>query len=90
MQGLTYKARFDRKGCWKGKVVYLSENGLPQTVKDGFKKSKYRNRDVRSSYGIYMPGEETKYHVRVAKNDLRKKRVGIYIARQLVKNCMAI
>ena len=90
MNGIRYQAKFSRKGHWKGTEAYVNENSLPSTVRDGFKKSKYRNWKVRSSYVSDVPGEKTKYHVRVAKNDLRQKELVFTTQGQLVKDKVAI
>ena len=90
LNGIRYEAKFSRKGHWKGSEAYVTENSLPITVRDGFRKSKYKNWKVRSSYVIYVPGEKTRYHVRVAKNGLRQKELVFTMQGQLVKDKMAI
>ena len=90
LNGNRYEAKFNRKGYWKRTEVYLSSNNLPKSIKDGLRKSKYRNWRVRSSYVIYLPGEKTRYHVHVAKNDLRQKELVFTMQGQLMKDNMAI
>ncbi len=90
MDGIKYKVRFSRNGHWKSTEAYLSENSLPAVVKDGFRKSKYRNWRMRSSYIIYASGQNTKYHVRVAKGDLRQKELVFTSQGQLLADNIAI
>lgn len=90
MNGTRCIAKFSRRGHWLGTEMYVTENNLPLTVKDGFHKSKYRGWHVRSSYVLYEPGQRTRYHVRVAKSDLRQKELVFTNHGQLMKDNISI
>lgn len=69
-----HEARFTSKGEWKNTEQEVGEAGLPEAVKDGFKKSKYSaDWSIGTAYRIDSPGDKTEYRVHVVKNDIQKK-----------------
>lgn len=73
MNNEKYEARFNDKGEWKSTEKEISEEELPDQVKDGFEKSKYADWEMKYISFIELPDDETQYRILVAKNDIQKK-----------------
>jgi hypothetical protein len=71
--GAHMNAEYNNKGTWKHTFKDFTYDQLPETVVDGFKKSKYAGRDVTEVKVVYLPGSVTQYRLRVEKNDVQKK-----------------
>ncbi len=90
LSGTRCEAKFNRRGHWKRTEMTVAENSFPDRVKDGFRKSKYGGWQVRSSYVTYLPGQRTRYHMKVARNDLTKKELVFNTQGRLLKDNMTI
>jgi len=66
-------AEYNNKGVWKNTLKDWTYDQLTSDVKDGFKKSKYADRDVTDVKVLYLPGYVIQYRLRVEKNDVEKK-----------------
>jgi hypothetical protein len=73
LDGEKMNAEYNNKGHWKSTIKDLSFDKLPPAVLDGFKKSKYADREVTETKMIYYPANEIKYRLKVEKNDVEKK-----------------
>lgn len=73
LDGSHMNAEYNNKGTWKHTYKDYSYDQLPAAVVDGFKKSKFADRDVTEVKVVYLPGEVTQYRLRVEKNDVQKK-----------------
>ena len=68
-----FLARFDRKGKWVESEKMLKKDRLPVTVKNSFRKSKYSQWEIKSSYLEYLPNEKPFYRVLTVKGDFKRK-----------------
>ncbi|MET0637185.1 MAG: PepSY-like domain-containing protein [Chitinophagaceae bacterium] len=65
-------ASYTNKGVWKESWKDWTYDKLPPSVQDGFKKSKYADREVDEVIVIYLPGGGEQYRLRARKNDVQK------------------
>ena len=73
LDGEKMNAEYSNKGTWKNTFQHTSYEKLPAEVQDGFKKSKYADREITDTKIIHLPAEVTQYRIKVEKNDLQKK-----------------
>ncbi|MBN8876297.1 MAG: PepSY-like domain-containing protein [Sphingobacteriales bacterium] len=73
LNGDTMVASYTNKGIWKETLKRSNYDELPQEVKDGFKKSKYADREVEDVTVMYLPGDITQYRLKAKKNGVEKK-----------------
>ncbi|TXJ22856.1 MAG: hypothetical protein E6Q24_20235 [Chitinophagaceae bacterium] len=73
LNGDTMVASYTNKGIWKETLKRSNYEELPQEVKDGFKKSKYADREVEDVTVMYLPGDITQYRLKAKKNGVEKK-----------------
>lgn len=65
-------ASYTNKGVWKETWKDWTYEKLSPEVQDGFKKSKYADREVDEVIVIYLPGGGEQYRLRARKNDVQK------------------
>ena len=77
MEGEKYVATYNNKGEWKESEKESSFDNLHETVKEGFNKSKYDNKDwkIGETKVIYLPDGAEQTRIKVEKNDFQKKYV---------------
>src|ERR1043165_1009403 len=63
-----WTAEYNNKGVWKHSEKKWTFEQLPEEVKDGFKKSKYADREVKAVIIVYLPGDITQYRIKTEKN----------------------
>ncbi len=73
LNGKSMNAEYNNKGIWKSTLQDESYDKLPADVQDGFKKSKYSDREVTDTKMIYYPGDVIQYRIKAEKNDVEKK-----------------
>lgn len=73
LNGENMNAEYSNKGIWKNTFQNTSFEKLPASVQDGFKKSKYADREITDTKIIYYPANVTQYRIRAEKNDVEKK-----------------
>jgi len=84
-------AKYDSDGKWKETEREFSYDSLPADIKTGFEKSKYFEEwKVKQTTILYLPGHQTRYRLRVEKNDLAKKYLFFDKSGRLVKDAMTI
>ena len=84
-------AKFNSDGEWKETEKESDYDALPADVKDGFQKSKYSpDWKVSETAIIYMPGNETRYRLKVGKNDVQKKYLFFSKNGKLMKDSITI
>ncbi|MEO7923057.1 MAG: PepSY-like domain-containing protein [Chitinophagaceae bacterium] len=66
-------AEYNNKGIWKNTLKDWSYEKLTEDVKEGFKKSKYADRQITDVKMLYLPGYVIQYRLRVEKNDVERK-----------------
>ena len=66
-------ASYTNKGIWKETEKEWTFDKLPEEVKDGFKKSKYADREVEETKVLYLPGGTEQYRVKARKSGVEKK-----------------
>ncbi|RYY56862.1 MAG: hypothetical protein EOO09_04655 [Chitinophagaceae bacterium] len=65
-------ASYNNKGVWRETWKDFSWEKLSPEVQDGFKKSKYADREVDEVIMIFLPGGGEQYRLRARKNDVQK------------------
>lgn len=65
-------AAYNNKGVWRETWKDFSWEKLTPEVQDGFKKSKYADREVDEVIMIFLPGGSEQYRLRARKNDVQK------------------
>jgi Protein of unknown function (DUF2874). len=74
LDSVHYEAKFNNKGLWQSTENKITEDELPDAVKDGFEKSKYSSDwTIDEVYKMQIPGEKIQYRLQVEKNDIQKK-----------------
>lgn len=73
LDGAQMNAEYNNKGIWKHTFKDFTYDQLPEAVKDGFKKSKFADREVTETKELHLPGDVLQYRLRVEKNTLQKK-----------------
>lgn len=73
LNGENMNAEYSNKGIWKNTFQATTYENLPAAVQDGFKKSKYADREVTDTKIIHYPAGVTQYRIRAEKNDVEKK-----------------
>lgn len=86
LDGGHLNAEYNNKGIWKHTFKDFTYDELPAVVVDGFKKSKYADREVTEVKVVYLPGDVTQYRVRVEKNDVQKKFLYFSPAGKLIRD----
>lgn len=71
--GKQYEARFNSKGEWQETEEQISEEEIPETVKDGLEKSKYSEWEITKVRRIELPGDTVQFKVQVEKSEIQKK-----------------
>ncbi len=66
-------AKFNSKGEWLVTEKKIEFDALPAAVKDGFKKSKYEDWELRGVKIIDEKSKAINYRILVKKNDVQKK-----------------
>lgn len=84
-------AKYNSDGEWKETERESSYDMLPAEVKLGYEKSKYSlDWKVRETALIYMPHNETRYRLKVEKNDVQKKYLFFDKNGRLIKDSLTI
>ncbi len=73
LNGENMDAEYNNKGIWKSTLQDLPFEKFPATVKDGFSKSKYADREITDAKKVYFPGDVIQYRIKAERNDLEKK-----------------
>jgi hypothetical protein len=66
-------AEYNNKGIWRNTLKDCTYDNLPADIKEGFKKSKFADREVTDVKVVYLPGYVIQYRLREEKNDMEKK-----------------
>lgn len=89
--GVQYEARFNKKGEWKDTENAIDTDELPETVNEGYNKSKYADAwKIESAYKIVLPNDQVQYRVLARKSDLQKKNILFNSDGRLLKDNMAL
>lgn len=73
MNGEKMNAEYNNRGIWKSTLKDWTYDSLPEAVKDGFRKSKFADREVTEVSIVYLPADVTQYRIKAEKNDIQKK-----------------
>jgi len=88
--GESMNAEYSNKGIWKNTFQNTSFEKLPAEVQDGFKKSKYADREVTDTKIIYLPANITQYRIKAEKNDVEKKYLYFDEAGKLIRDSITL
>ncbi len=73
LNGESMDAEYSNKGIWKSTLQDLPFEKFPAAVQDGFKKSKYADREIKDARKVLYPGAVTQYRIKAERNDIEKK-----------------
>lgn len=73
LNGERMNAEYNNRGTWKSTLKDWTYDSLPESVKDGFRKSKFADRKITDVRMVYLPADVLQYRIKVEKNDLQKK-----------------
>jgi uncharacterized protein YjaZ len=73
LDGDQMNAEYNNKGMWRRTEKRWTYDNLPDAVQDGFKKSKYADREVKEVTVIYYPGDIIQYRLKTEKSAVEKK-----------------
>jgi hypothetical protein len=73
LENEKWTAEYNNKGVWKHSEKKWTYEQLPEAVKDGFQKSKYADREVKSVIMIYYPGDMIQYRIKTEKSAVERK-----------------
>lgn len=73
LDGEKMNAEYSNKGIWKHTEKKWSFEQLPDSVKDGFRKSRFADRDVKEVVMIYLPADVIQYRIKAGKSAVEKK-----------------
>lgn len=88
--GINYEAKFNNRGEWQSTEQQIEQDEIPETVKEGFEKSKYSEWDIKEIHRIELPGEIFQYRVQVEKSEVRKKNLLFNSGGRLLKDRITI
>ena len=89
--GVQYEARFNKKGEWKDTENAIETDELPETVNEGYNKSKYADAwKIEAAYKIVLPNVQVQYRVLARKSDLQKKNILFNSDGRLLKDNMTL
>ena len=90
MNGEKMVAAYNNKGRWKDTEKDWNFDQLPESVKDGFQKSKYADWKVVEVKMIYRPGGSDRYRIKAEKNDIQKKNIFFNKDGRLVEDSITV
>jgi hypothetical protein len=90
LNGEQMNAEYSNRGIWKKTEKKWTYDKLPETVKDGFNKSKYADRGVTETVIVYLPGDVEQYRLKVERSDLQKKYLFFNKEGRLVRDAITI
>lgn len=73
LAGEKMNAEYTNKGIWKHTEKTWSYDKLPDSVKDGFRKSRFADREVTEVVILYLPADVIQYRLLAKQNALEKK-----------------
>ena len=73
-KNVSSRAIYSSSGNWQNTTTALSDREVPETVKEGFDKSKYaEDWEIQKTEIVESPKYDLLYKVYVAKNEIQKK-----------------
>ncbi|MGH2645395.1 MAG: PepSY-like domain-containing protein [Chitinophagaceae bacterium] len=66
-------AKYTSKGIWQWTETAMPFSSLPETIQDGFNKSKYLGWQVDHTYLVNLPGNLTRYKLQIEKSAIQKR-----------------
>lgn len=69
----NFMASFNNKGEWEYTEEAIDQEELPEAVKDGFDKSRYRDWNIGLVSRIELPEDEVQFKIEVGKGDIKKR-----------------
>lgn len=90
LDGDKYIATYSNKGLWKETEKEWQYDKLPQSVKDGFEKSKYADWQVKETVIIYRAGGTERYRLRAEKGDIKRKNLFFNDKGRLMEEALTI
>ena len=90
VDGQRMNAEYNNKGIWKHTYQDWTYDKLPSSIQDGYKKSKFADREVTEVKKVFLPGSVEQYRIRVEKNDVQKKYLYFNTEGRLVRDANTI
>lgn len=73
LNGEKMLASYTNKGIWRETEKEMTFDALPEEIKEGFRKSKYADREVEETKQLYLPGGTQQYRIKAKKSGVEKK-----------------
>lgn len=83
-------SKYSNKGIWKYTEEETTFEEIPQTVKEGFRKSKYADRMIQEVDVVHYPDDEVHYRIKAGRNAVEKKFLYFNSEGRLVKEGITI
>jgi hypothetical protein len=83
-------SRYSNRGIWKYTEEETTFEESPETVRDGFKKSKFADRSVQQVDIIHYPDDVIHYRIKAGRNAVEKKFLYFNTEGRLVKEGITI
>jgi hypothetical protein len=84
------KAYYSSKGEWLKTETNYTLDGIPKEIKDGFKKSKYADWQLKDIFFIEEYNKQPRYRIQVRKGDLQKKNLYFSSTGQLLEDSITL
>jgi uncharacterized protein YxeA len=86
----SYTATFNNKGEWERTEKEIDKEELPETVQEGFNKSKYADWTVSQESKIDLPDNEVQFKIEVSKGDIKKRNLYFNSKGRLLKDLLTL
>jgi hypothetical protein len=90
LEGEKMLASYTNKGVWKETQKEWTFEKLTDAVKDGFKKSRYADREIEETTVLYLPGGGEQYRLKAKKNGVEKKYLYFNTSGRLLRTSVTI
>lgn len=90
LEGEKMVATYSNKGVWKETRKAWAFDKLSTEVQDGFKKSKYADREIEETTVIYLPGGSEQYRLKAKKSGVEKKYLFFNDKGRLIRDAITI
>ena len=82
----SYVASYNNEGDWEQTELEISQESLPEVIKDSFGKSKYADWEIEHVYRIELPDNILQYRIQVMKTDIRKRNLFFNVKGRMLRD----
>jgi hypothetical protein len=83
-------ARYTNKGVWKETEEAFTYDRLPDSVKDGFLKSKYAEQKVLETALVVQPGDLKRYRLKIGNGEFSKRYLYFEPGGRMIRDVIAL